>query len=402
VIAARVPAWRSRLSAAAGPLAAAAGVALFFVALRSRGWYWPDFGVPGGTGLYFLDLRFFTSAWECVRDGVDVVPANPCDPRSRAFAYPRVWLVPAPLGLGQDDTVRLGKVLVAVFFASAFLAMGRARLREGVVWAAALCSPAVMLGIERGNPDLLMFCLVVWAVLLLHTESPLVRGAAHGLFLLAAVLKLYPVLAWGPLLRQPRRWAVAGTTTLAAAFAVYAVATRDDVRRVRETVIKDEQFAYGAPILGDEAGGRLVVLGAGVLLALLVAALAARRRAALHASRDRDLDLFLAGATIFAGTFALDHNYNYRMVFLLLTLPQLLRWAREHDAPVPLAPLAVVAVVATLWLGASSPVLGVGDWWVRASASFPYDELVNVALLGYFAAAVVLVLVARRAGIGSP
>jgi hypothetical protein len=75
---------RGRLPVSVGQLVVVAGVALFFVALRLDGSYWRDFGVPGGTGLYFLDLRFFTSAWECIRAGTDVWPTNnPCDPLGR-------------------------------------------------------------------------------------------------------------------------------------------------------------------------------------------------------------------------------------------------------------------------------------------------------------------------------
>jgi Glycosyltransferase family 87 len=387
---------RTRVSGWAGLLVAAAAVAAFFVVLRARDWYWPDFGVPGGTGLYFLDLRFFTSAWECVRDGRDVIPANPCDPQARVFNYPRVWLVPAPLGLDQEDTVRLGKLLVLAFFGSAFALIGRASVVDGLVWAAALVSPAVMLGVERGNPDLVIFCLVVWGVILLQRASVVARVGAHALLLLAAVLKLYPVLGWGPLLRQPRRWAIAGVGALAGVFGVYALIERDDLRRIRETVPREEAFAHGAAILGDEVGGRLVVLAAGAALALLLVRLARRKglrvAAAAEPAERRDLDLLAAGAGVFVGTYALGQNFNYRMVFLLLTLPQLLRWARARDAPLPFAAGGAAAVVATLWLGTSLPVLGVGDWWVEASASFPYDELLNVALFGYLGAALALVL----------
>jgi hypothetical protein len=402
VIATAAAAARARAARAPGVLVAAAGVSLFFLALRLRGWYWPDFGVPGGTGLYFLDLRFFTSAWECVREGVDVIPANPCDPRSRAWNYPRLWLVPAPLGLGQEHTVRLGYVLVAGFYASAFAAMGRARLVDGVVWAAALCSPAVMLGVERGSTDMLIFSLVVCSALLLNSARMAARVAAHGLFLLVALLKLYPVLAWAPLLRRPGRRALVGIGILTAAFAVDILVTWADVRRVRELLPRDDSFAYGASILGKEAGGRLVVVAASLALALLLTWLARRRGVAIGPSRtreeSRDLDLFLAGAAVFVGTFTVERNFDYRLMFLLLTLPMLLRRSRERSVASPFAALGVAAVVGTLWLSSSLPVvpLGFGEWWVQRLSSFPYDELINAALSGYLAAALLLAL--RRDG----
>ena len=97
----------------------------------------------------FLDMRSLTSAWECDRRGIDVLPVNPCDPRARPANYPRLWLVPAPLGLGDDDTVWLGVGLAVVFFVSALAVTGPLTVREGLIYGIALCSPAVMFGVER-------------------------------------------------------------------------------------------------------------------------------------------------------------------------------------------------------------------------------------------------------------
>ena len=52
----------------------------------------------------FGDLRSVTSGWECTRRGIDVLPANPCDPNKSPANYPRIWMSPAFLGLGQGST----------------------------------------------------------------------------------------------------------------------------------------------------------------------------------------------------------------------------------------------------------------------------------------------------------
>jgi hypothetical protein len=89
--------------------------------------------------------------------------------------------------------------------------------------------------------------------------------------------------------------------------------------------------------------------GALILLTLLAAAIALRcelgRRLVTGASRE--LDLFCAGAGIYVATFALVRSADYRLVFLLLTIPQLVRWALAGRA-LPIATL--IGVLLTLWL----------------------------------------------------
>ena len=57
----------ARLVPGGGVIVVGLALGLFALALGLRDWYWPPFGVPGSTGFSFLDVRYFTSAWECVR-----------------------------------------------------------------------------------------------------------------------------------------------------------------------------------------------------------------------------------------------------------------------------------------------------------------------------------------------
>ena len=89
---------------------------------------------------------------------------NPCDPERRPANYPRVWVELSFLGLGNDDTVPLGLALAAIALVAAFAVVPRgAPARDGVVYGAAICSPATMLGLERGNVDVLLFAFLVAA-----------------------------------------------------------------------------------------------------------------------------------------------------------------------------------------------------------------------------------------------
>ena len=60
------------------------------------------------------------------------------------------------------------------------------------------------------------------------------------------------------------------------------------------------------------------------------------------------------------------HNYDYRLAFLLMTLPQLLTWTRIHASPVPAPRSTLVVVLAVLWL--SEPI---------SSKGLYFDELLT-------------------------
>lgn len=58
--------------------------------------------------------------------------------------------------------------------------------------------------------------------------------------------------------------------------------------------------------------------------------------------------MFLAGASIYVGSYAIFRSFDYRLAFVLMTVPQLLRWsARRRIIPI----VTVLALFGTLWLG---------------------------------------------------
>ena len=312
---------------------------------------WSKLGVPAVPGGFF-DLRSVTSGWDCARQNLGAWPVNPCDPGGRPENYPRVWMAASILGLGEDDTRLIGFSMAIVFFLSAIVVLPR-RAPPGVavVYGLALCSPAVMFGVERGNVDIALFSMVVAAGLVMRCGryGP---PAASALILGAAVLKLFPIAAVGMLARLPRRTAVVCVGAVLTLFAVYAAATFRDIQTIERVLPQGDEYAYGLHIVGGWLGriaapGRLWDVALVVLA--IVAALAVRRGLRSHLSTDpaRELDFFWAGAGIYVATYALGRSSDYRLVFLLLTIPQLARWASASHA-LPIATLC--GVLLTLWL----------------------------------------------------
>ncbi len=400
--------WRGRAATAA----IASG---YFAALLARGGYdaWGHFGVwtlrPS-----FLDMRSVTSAWECARRGIAVLPVNPCDPLDRPANYPTVWLLPSHIGLGQSSTVPLAIATAAVFLVAALAVVPRrAGLLEGVVYGLALCSPSVMLGIERGNVDLLMFALVVLAVLLLRRDGA-AAIASPLILLFAAILKLFPILAAPVLARLSSRRALLALAGVGVVFGVYALATLDTIREIRRVVPQSSAYSYGIKPFGVWASNLLGaygldisptfcdVLAAGVIVAgaVFLWGRLRRRSESPQGNREaqRDLDFFVSGSAVYVATFCLFQNFEYRMVFLLLAVPQLCRWARARRATAIVglsllllalwlgAPWAGVPVVSTLlhgwqWLTSRRPFVGVDQSLSAATSVQVTLALVLLALL---------------------
>jgi hypothetical protein len=289
----------------------------------------------------------------------------------------------------------------ALFFLSVLLLAGRLRLVEGVVLAAALCSPAVMFGVERGNVDLSVVALVCVGLVLLRKRRPVAWVSSHGLLLLAAVLKLFPVFALVVLARQTgRRLSLAGL--VAALFALDVIVTLHDLQTIHRVLPQRIPLSYGVGVLSDGIAelhalrtGSLTVhsLSHAIAAALVVggAALAwmlTRRApmALLDEGRSLRGDAFYAGAATYVGTYVVTHNYDYRLASLVLTLPLLMTAAGARPTR-HLAWAGIALVLASLYVG--------GQLW---STAFPWDEIVNWLLFAYLAGALLAGALNMRRG----
>ena len=384
-----------------GRLLAGALVVVFFVVLLSfRGITgttpWAHVGVEPGAKS-FADLRSVTSGWDCQHRGIQAFPHNPCDPFHRPYNYPRVWLHLGVFGLGEGDTVPIGVAIGVVFFIAALAMTGPLTLGEGAVYGATLLAPATLLGVERGNVDLLMFALVVLGLALLR------RSAWAGVvpIVLTGVLKLYPVVALAPWVRLRRRRLplVAAAIVMAA----YVAATIDDIRTLRHVIPRVVVNSYGSGVVVEALRVahvswaqsaaevrylRLAVIALGLAFALVLLLVARSGRPAGAVDEVR-VDAFWAGAALYITTYVFGSNFDYRLVFLLLCVPQLCWWSRRASgpAPAPWPEVALAALVLTLWLSSAQPPLpfGLQTWYEHLA--FPPEEVLNWLLFSWLTAA---------------
>jgi hypothetical protein len=391
----RLLTWRSDVD---GRVVLVAAITLYLgiIAAGRLGWgfdLWPYLGVPSGPSLFF-DARNLTASWECQRLGYDPLYDNPCDPWRRPLMYLRPWLLLGVFGLDQSHTVALSVVLVAAMFVSFFVLVGRVPLGTGILLAVAACSPAVMLAVERANMDVALFSLVAFSVLLWRRFPSAARIVSPLLILLGATAKVYPAFALPAFVVTRSRVAAWVALLCVAAFGVYVIVHLRDVRHAAQIAIQGDGFSYGARILiahlyhqvgADRWSGPAAMkqLIAAVPVAFAAAAIAVRirRRFARRIDQAADTTASLlalhVGALIYLGTFVVANNFDYRLVFLLLTLPQLAAWARTPgDQLSSMSSITLVGILVLLWIGSLSE-------WLHL-----WDELASWGVAGLLAAIV--------------
>jgi hypothetical protein len=373
---------------------AAAALYGLAVATARAGWevdLWPSLGVNSAPTLFY-DARNVAAAADCWALGYDPLVENPCDPAGRVMVYPRVWVVVHYLGVTQERTLWFGGILVALFLASVLLLVGRLSIPQGFVVATAVVSPAVMLAVERGNVDIVLFVVFVGAVFAWSARDRVTPLLSPALIVAAGIAKLYAIFAlpayWFTGVRRAR-WAVVGGVAVMGA---YLLLTWGDVRQVLRSPEGGLLYSYGARILIGDLYHRFQpgTWAYGSLLAQLIAVVPVvvasvaiwvwlRRRLPEPSVDERVSPRTLAfhlGALTYLGTFVTRKSGDYRLVFVLLTLPLLLEWAWGEPGEIRtvLGRIGLVAVVVGLYAGALSPFIG------------PWDELASWAMAGAFVA----------------
>jgi hypothetical protein len=312
------------------------------------------------------------------------------------MTYPRIWLGLAWLGVTESHSTLIGVSLMTAFFASVLLFIGPISARVALYYAAVLCSPSIMMAVETGNNDLVIFLLVMLAAFVLRRSDVAIEWVATYLVLFAAALKYYPVAAFVFLLRRSRSRALMTGVPIALVFAGYLWWTRTDLVVIQQLVQRSTYLSFGGMVMFEAlrawtASSIEVPAGFFRILYIVVATIVAGCAVAtgplwrFEVQADSKLDAFRMGAAIYLTSFVLWSNWDYRFIFLLLTIPQMIAWlgpatnGRRHTR------IAVVVLAATLWLSSGAPP---GDDYTMIR-TFVVDELLNWYLFYFYVAALV-------------
>ncbi|MCI0414349.1 carbohydrate binding domain-containing protein [bacterium] len=216
-----------------------------------------------------------------------------------------------------------------------------------------------LLGVERGNADILIFVLLAWSIALMNRGAA-TSVASYGLIFLSAILKLYPVAAFLIALRESKRKALVLILVLTASFLIYIWASFSDMVLLKNALPHDQYLSYGGSIIFHNLSNALKSIGIVIpikktyfcfsaVLITLVLIYSFLNRKRLDIPDQNHIDSFRIGALIYAATFLIANNYNYKLVFLLFTVPQILAWIKSGTKLGFFSSYALASLILTLW-----------------------------------------------------
>src|SRR5215216_2543170 len=322
-------------------------------------WHIPSWRIP------FLDFRLIPGSAESFAHGYEPSIENPYDPTQRIFNYPAFWRLFFHTRITQDDSIWISITMIILFFAGVFLFPEKLSVSGAIGMLLVTFSPASMLLYERGNVDLIVFFLCAMIVFATSSSAYL----ASVLIAFASIVKLFPFFGISVLLKESKNKFLVLSVACFLLLIVYMAATWGSVKAAWNTTMRGNGLSYGTNVFVTRYEtaiskvfqqwftphqtdfllkyGPLLV---GLALLLGVAILAFMNRGPFETSSERNFAAFRMGASIYVGTFLLGNNFDYRLAFLILVMPQLVEWMRSTSRSYRvLAWTSTILVVLSCW-----------------------------------------------------
>lgn len=369
-------------------------VANFFVPYHQ---VWRKLGVSALPS--FIDLRAVLAGFECTRLGYDVLLDNPC---TGSIIYPRLWWKLTGLGLNQSHTVMLGIILALGFYLVTFAIIGRLNCYESIIYSLILCSPAVMLLIERGNVDIIIYGMLFLTLIMAQSQQISVRILGYIWLLIPTFLKILSFFCLTIILKEKRKTFVVWFISLFTISAIYIYSIKDELAVSKAYFIIKTSNSFGYKILlykwpsiflPSHLSARkihlpltaLFIVGliglAFFLFKQMITFLKEIKQNFLRKDNflpkdisvnTKLLDAFRIGSSFYLGTFVVTISFDYKLTFLIFAIPQMISWIKQDHPKLAISSsFALLGIVLTVYLSSFF------------SASL-VDELINWFLWFYF------------------
>ncbi|MEH2278477.1 MAG: hypothetical protein V7K40_27785 [Nostoc sp.] len=336
----------------------------------------------------FADTRAITSGSEASVLGYDPLFNNVRDPWHRPMNLSRLWNVLFYFKLNQSHTNLLGTIFISSFFLSPFIFLKKLDKLTACILSCAFISPAIMLGVERGTPDLFLFFILAIAIRVGYFSVI----AALCLIIFASFLKLFPIFGIGLILKEKisRFWVLLAMSCMS--FLAYLIFTLSDVKQMINVTPKGTDMSYGYDVFVLALENHFqksnyldflkfilpIFFQSLLFLIFVINLLLVFKNSNLDESKrekNKDIDSFRVGAGIYIGTFLFGHNWDYRLMFLIFTIPQVVTWIKQKNSRYFLAAsFTLPTIILSLWYLIVSRII---NYYLTFNLGFVIDEFFN-------------------------
>ncbi|MBD2289635.1 hypothetical protein H6F92_12915 [Microcystis wesenbergii FACHB-1317] len=340
----------------------------------------------------FADLRVITHGADSVAQGLDPLVSNPGDPWGRPLNYPRIWQSLYSLGVNDSHTIGLGLGIILFFLTGVIIILPNSSNMTTSLVIGTLLSPAVLLGIERANVDLLIFFLVALSIVLSRKSLVL----ADVIVVFATALKLFPIFGLSLLLKGRKKQSLVHSLLVLAIVCSYWFSKWSELRLIAKATPRANDLSYGMNVAWmriESYNQSLGLLSHFICIALAFTGVCllfvgCTRPSILRTPNENNgsinLDSFRVGSSIYIGTFLLGNNWDYRLVFLIFCIPQLACWLTSSSKEIQwCARAALCAMFVSIWYLVISRIWAILapaiPLWMPLAGLYPWflDEFSN-------------------------
>ena len=242
------------------------------------------------------------------------------DPWGREQNYPKIWLYIAKfISINDNHNLIIFAAIMITLYIITCIHFIKCYPYINVVLL--MLSSSQLLIIERGNIDMVIFTLLTLGLTIANNYI------ACFIIYLTSILKIYPYFAVVYLYNKSK---ILALTVLPLAF--YFLLNYSELISNRYASGSESRNSYGSTsielFLKEFTKLRLSSLFITVILLSISISiyyiLYSGKKIQLKIKENNNFKIFLAGASIYLMTFILHSNYDYRLIFLLFTLPFIL------------------------------------------------------------------------------
>jgi len=293
---------------------------------------WSHTGINFTSNSYaFGDIRNVTNLLEFEKVGLN--PSvdsfiNGLGQNIPPFNYPAIWRIFSSFGVDNSSTKYFGITFFILFSVGVFFCIKINRRVDIYFYLLLLFSPVISLLIERGNNDQVVFFFIVLFCVFFSRNQTLSLIFYYASFL----TKFFPIVLILTLYEKYEKRTIFKLIAILTPIFIYIIITFPEIYTLGSaTPISSPRIGYGWKtyelILGKHLGTDIVNLFALISTILVVPFffIIQSTKTTLYNSDDKYILMFKSGMIIYIATYFVGTSYDYRLVFLLLTVPFILK-----------------------------------------------------------------------------